>query len=100
MKLVFTEQAVLSLEECLEFLISTEIPSQKVRQIRDKILAKSMKLIKNPHLGQSEEYLEHLSLSHRRVIEGNYKIIYRVESETIYITDVFDSRQDPSKMKG
>lgn len=59
-----------------------------------------MTLKVNPYKGQLESYLEHLNLSHRRIIEGNYKIIYRVDSNTIFITDIFDSRQDPSKMKG
>ena len=31
---------------------------------------------------------------------SHYKIIYRVIGETIYITDIFDSGQDPDKMKG
>jgi plasmid stabilization system protein ParE len=53
----------------------------------------------DPYIGQQEEYLEHLGKDHRRLIEGNYKIIYRVQGEDIYITDIFDSRQDPSKMK-
>lgn len=100
MKLVFTEQAVQSLEECLEFLSRQNISSQKLLQIRNTILTKTSALIKNPHLGQPEEYLEHLSLSHRRIITGNYKIIYRIVASTIYITDIFDSRQDPSKMRG
>jgi len=39
-------------------------------------------------------------MNHRRAIEGHFKIIYRVEGETIYVTDFFDSRQDPAKMKG
>ena len=46
-----------------------------------------------------QEYLEHLGKSHRRIIEGNYKIIYRVEGENIYITDIFDSRQNSDKMR-
>ena len=63
-------------------------------------MAKTDKLLTNPSMGQQEEYLEHLGLGHRRVIDGNYKIIYRVEGENIYITYIFDSRQDPAKMKG
>jgi plasmid stabilization system protein ParE len=62
-------------------------------------LAKADKLLDNPHVGQLEEYLEHMGQSHRRIIEGHYKIIYRVKGEMIVITDIFDSRQDPSKMK-
>jgi hypothetical protein len=51
-------------------------------------------------MGQKEKYLEHLGQSHRRIIEGHYKIIYRIEEEVIYITDIFDTRQDRTKMKG
>src|SRR5258708_7072973 len=99
MKLFYTQQALDSLQECLDFFPS-EVPSEKVNEICDRILAKADKLLINPHIGQVEEYLEHLDKSHRRVIEGNYKIIYRIENEIIYVTDIFDSRQDPAKMKG
>ena len=64
------------------------------------ILDKTDSLPENPWKGQQEEYLSHLGKGHRRIIEGHYKIIYRVEGQAIYITDIFDSRQDPDKMKG
>ena len=99
MKLVYTQQAVTALQECLDFFPS-EVATEKVNEIRDRILAKADRLLENPHIGQREEYLEHMGQSHRRVIEGNYKIIYRIEGEGIVITDIFDSRQDPEKMKG
>jgi len=99
MKLFYTEQSLASLQECLDFF-PPEVPVEKVNEIRDRILAKADKLLDNPYIGQQEEYLEHLDKGHRRVIEGNYKIIYRVQGENIYITDIFDSRQDPAKMKG
>lgn len=86
------------MQESLDFLPS-EVPLEKRLEIRDKILAKAEKLLINPSLGQKEEYLDHLDRSHRRIIEDHYKIIYRVEGELIYITDIFDSRQDPTKMK-
>ncbi len=98
MKLVYTEQAIRSLQECLDFFPS-EMPAERVNEVRDKILAKADKLLENPNLGQVEEYLEHIGQSHRRVIEGHYKIIYKIEGEAIIITDIFDSRQDPSKMQ-
>ena len=77
-----------------------EVAAAKVNEIRDRILAKADKLLENPFIGQQEEYLEHMGRSHRRIIDGNYKIIYRIEGEAIVITDIFDSRQDPEKMKG
>ncbi len=52
-------------------------------------------------MGQLEENLEHLEQEHRYVlVKSSYKVIYRIIDQTIYITDVFDTRQDPEKMKG
>jgi plasmid stabilization system protein ParE len=79
-KLVFTQQAIESLQECLDFLPPGISEEQRLK-IREKILFKTDKILKNPKIGQREEYLEHLGMSHRRVISGNYKIIYRVDKE-------------------
>ncbi len=39
-----------------------------------------------------------------KITEGwlvaTFKIIYKVEGNIVFITDFFDSRQDPTKMKG
>jgi toxin ParE1/3/4 len=99
MKLVYTEQALQSLEEALEF-IAPKVSYEKLIEIRDRILDTADTLLSQPLKGQSEPYLEHLQLGYRRLVEGHYKIIYRVIGEYIYITDIFDSRQDPDKMKG
>lgn len=99
MKLVYTEQALDSLEEALNF-IAPKVSHEKLIEIRDSILDKADTLLLHPLKGQKETFLGHLGLDHRRLIEGHYKIIYRVIGEYIYITDIFDSRQDPEKMKG
>jgi plasmid stabilization system protein ParE len=99
MKLIYTEQALFGLEEALKF-IAPKITQEKLLEIRDRILDKADTLLLHPLQGQKEPYLEHLDLSYRRVIVRHYKIIYRVIDECIYIIDIFDSRQDPDKMKG
>jgi plasmid stabilization system protein ParE len=77
-----------------------DIPLSKIHEIITKLLNKTDSLGKNPFLGQKEEYLEHLDKDHRRLIEGHFKIIYRIEDDKIYVTDFFDTRQDPNNMKG
>ena len=99
MNLIYTEQALNSLEQALEF-IAPEVTQKKLLEIRNRILDRADTLLLQPNQGPKEPYLEHLNLDYRRIIESHYKIIYRVVGETIYITDVFDSRQDPDKMKG
>lgn len=101
MKVVYTEQSLDTLEETLNFLIDEQkIPFDKVLEIQNKLLNKADSLTFNPYSGQFEEYLEHLNKGHRRLIEGHFKIIYRIEDQLIFITEFFDTRQDPSKMKG
>jgi plasmid stabilization system protein ParE len=101
MKLVYSEYAIEQLGAILNFLIfELEVPTEKALQIRDSILEKADKIPSNIYLAQKEEFLEHLELSHRRVVIGNYKIVYAIKKDHILITDIFDTRQDPKKMKG
>ena len=88
MNLIYTEQALNSLEQALEF-IAPEVTQKKLLEIRNRILDRADTLLLQPNQGQKEPYLEHLNLDYRRIIESHYKIIYRVVGETIYITDVF-----------
>jgi len=99
MQLAYTEQALFSLEESLAF-IATKVSNEKLIEIRDRILDKADTLLLQPFKGQKDPFLDHLGFGHRRLVEGHYKIIYRIVGEYIYITDIFDSRQDPDKMKG
>ncbi|MCB0771967.1 MAG: type II toxin-antitoxin system RelE/ParE family toxin [Flavobacteriales bacterium] len=55
-------------------------------------------LLDHPRGGQYEPLLEHLGLGHRRKVSGNYKIIYRIVDDLIFVSDVFDTRQDPGRM--
>lgn len=101
MKIVYTEQSIESLAESLRFLIQEQgLSFEKVSEIKTILLDKADKLTENPFIGQIEEHLEHLNKEHRRIIENNFKIIYRVEGNVIYVTDFFDTRQDPNKMNG
>jgi plasmid stabilization system protein ParE len=98
MKLIYTEQALVSLEEALNF-IAPKVPHEKLLEIRDEILDGADTLLLHPLQGQEEPFLEHLGLGHCRLVVSHYKIIYRIIEEYIYITDIFDSRQDPDKMR-
>ena len=101
MRLVFTEQAQQSMNNSFLFLLEEQgVPSQKIDEFRDNLKLAIKQLLKNPYLGQRETRLQYLNKDHRRLIEGYFKIIYFIKDDSIYITDIFDSRQDPKKMKG
>lgn len=99
MKVVFTDQSIDSLNECMDFLSLTVNP-RKIKAIQNSILDKAETLAQNPGIGQAEPLLQHLGFGHRRIVFHHIKIIYKIEGDSVIITDFFDSRQDPCKMKG
>ena len=101
MKVVLTDQSLERLEASLRFYIEElEIPKAKVTEIKSRLIKSAKSLSERPYKGQYEPYLAKLKQGHRRIIEGNFKILYRVEDNTVYVVDFFDSRDSPSKMKG
>ncbi len=101
MKVIYTAHSIDSLEESLYFSIKEHgLALEKAASIKDQLFNRAESLALNPNKGQLEEYLLHLQENHRRIIEGRFKIIYKIEGESIFITDFFDTRQDPEKMNG
>lgn len=69
------------------------------QKIKNDILFCPEILKTHPKTGQEEETLKFLEEGHRYLLDGNYKIIYKLKGNIAHITDVFDSRQDPLKLK-
>jgi toxin ParE1/3/4 len=67
-------------------------------KIVDTILSRVFQLKKFPLSGQEEQFLKKANKGYRYIVAGNYKIIYRIEGSVVYITDVFDVRQNPKKI--
>lgn len=99
MKIVITTQSLERLEEALKFYTEElHLPKEKIITIKNRLLERVRSLADHPYTGQFEPYLAELNKDHRRLIEGNFKIIYRIERNVVYITDFFDSRNNPDKM--
>jgi plasmid stabilization system protein ParE len=69
------------------------------QKIVQKIYAKPNILATNPYFGQPDEYLLDLPQGYRRLLEGRYKIVYYVEENVVWIVAVFDTRQNPAKLR-
>lgn len=100
MKVIITDQALSSLKEIVLFL-SESIGEEKALFIGRSLLEAAISLDEYGLKGALEPYLEHLNEQHRRkVFNKHYKIIYKITDTTLYVTDIFDIRQHPDKMKG
>lgn len=61
----------------------------------------TLKLKKQPKVGQTEELLKKREQEFRYLVYKNYKIIYWINNKEnrIEINDVFDTRQNPIKIE-
>jgi plasmid stabilization system protein ParE len=97
-QIIWTNFAISELKKIFLYyrMTASEIIAVK---IRTSIFESTKPLLKDPFIGAIEENLIELKQQHRYLVVGNYKIIYRIIVSKIYITDIFDCRQNPQKMK-
>lgn len=99
MKIQLSDHSKQSLRDIVDYHSSISMRKTGMK-LRAKILNKIMKLKEFPSIGQFEEHFKDMEIEHRYLVEGHYKVIYCQIKDTILITDIFDTRQDPEKMVG
>lgn len=97
MRLKVSEYAAARLDDIWDYY-ATEASERVADRITKKIVDDIDWLVDHPRGGQYEPLLDHLGLGHRRKVSGNYKIIYRIIGDLIFLSDIFDARQDPEKL--
>jgi plasmid stabilization system protein ParE len=98
-KIDWSDDALTHLQELIDYL-RDEAGELTVTKITSKITRRIDLLATQPEFGQREPLLEGKRHEYRRLIEGRYKIIYRVEGDTVYISAIFDTRQNPDRLRG
>jgi len=97
MKIEWSELSQLQLRDIFDYYLF-RANADVAHRILNKIVNKPNILLKQPNLGQTEELLKHHKIDFKYLVEGNYKIIYWLDRDTIRIASVFDCRQNPIKM--
>lgn len=95
-RVIWTATALQDLEAIYDF-IGEDAPLAAQNQI-DKILDRESQLMNYPESGQIQP-LKNIKKEYRYLVEGNYKIVYHIWKEIIYVDTVFDTRQDPDDLK-
>ena len=99
MKVRFTMNARRRLGQIMDHHRDQGIPETGKKLIKE--IRENAKLLgKHPKMGQKEEQLSYLGQGHRYLfVKPFYKLIYLIVKPIIFITDVFDTRQDTDKMR-
>lgn len=89
MKVLWTEQALSRLAEIEDF-VSTDNPAAAVRLI-SRLVDKGGSLARLSHRGRRLPEMPSSPL--RELVEGNYRIVYRIRKSTIEILTVFEGHR-------
>ena len=93
-KILWDNQAKADLKLIFEY-IKLKSPQGAKNVVRDII-----KQSKSIHFTEQYQVDEFLGEPYRRMVVRNYKIIYKIQSEAeIRILQIFDTRQNPIKLK-
>lgn len=98
MKILWSDSALAELEEIFDYY-QAKASSIVARSLVKAIIQKTLILESNPFVGVKESLLSDRPDEYRYLVYKNYKIIYRCNDNLIIIITVFDSRQNPFKIK-
>jgi toxin ParE1/3/4 len=98
LRVFWTQTARLQLEDIFDFY-NNRAGLSTAKKIVKQIVGRTIQLEDNPLSGPKEPLLSERKFEYRYLVQGNYKIIYRIEGDYIRIAMVFDTRQNPEKMK-
>lgn len=99
-KIIWSDFSETQLDEIHEYY-EKKTSLKVATKIVTGIIKESEKLIKASFIGQEEELLKDREIQYRYLVFKNYKVIYSVDEQNgfIKIADVFDTRQNPPKIK-
>jgi len=94
-ELIWTEPSKDDLNEIYLFYANKSIKA--ANKLIDKLVAKPNILLQKgfENAGQVDD----INPKYRRLIEGDYKILYTTTETTIFINRVFDCRKNPDKLQ-
>lgn len=99
-KIVWSQFSQDQLDDIFEYYL--EIAGKSIAlNLISSLISHTEYLSGNPEAGQSEVLLKDRATKYRYIVYRKYKIIYSVDFEhfLIKIADVFDTRQNPIKIK-
>jgi toxin ParE1/3/4 len=96
-KIIWTAFASEELDKIFKYLMDESKSIDVAARFIEKIFDKTDQLKYLPLSGQEEPYLKDFSV--RYIVVSNYKIHYKYQENTIFITDIFHTKRNPDDMK-
>lgn len=100
LKIFWTDFSQKELEKIYEYY-REKTGTRIAKKLVNGIYNETLKLRRQPKIGQAEELLKNRKQEFRYLVYKNYKVVYWVNyaENRIEINDVFDTRQNPLKIE-
>ena len=95
--IIWTQSALDDLYTIVNFISKYSLTLAEEVAIR--VLFRTRQLKEFPFSGQIEMLLQKSKYEYRYIVQRHSKLIYRIENQIIYIERIFDTRQNPKKLK-
>ncbi len=69
-------------------------------KVEERLLKRVEELKAHPRKGPEEPAMAFRGQGHRFLLLGRYKILYLIIEDVVFITDFFDTKQHPARMRG
>jgi toxin ParE1/3/4 len=96
MKLFWSDRALKDLDNIIDYYIT--LSEQATMDIVINLYGKIGKLIDYPESGQKQALTQNTIYEIRYLVESNWKVLYSLREDIIYIETIFDTRQNPAKL--
>ncbi len=96
-QVIWSTEALVDLETIYDFLV--EHSQEAAQNVIEKILSRARQIETFPESGAIQLELKNADKEYRYLVEGHYKVIYRITDQHAYIATVFDTRYNPDKLK-
>jgi len=97
-KVFWTQRALNDLEDIFEYY-KYNASLKVARKLVKEIVKSTIVIQHSPKIGKIEELLIDRIIEYRFLIVKNYKVIYWIEDNYVKVATVFDTRQNPNKIK-
>lgn len=95
--IIWTNRALDTLDDIFEFY--KEKSENAATKIVNRLYHSAKTLKTFPNAGVIETLLDEFPVCFRSfVVEKHFKLIYYVEGDCVYITEIWDTRQDPDRL--
>ncbi len=97
-KIIWSDFALQQLKKIHKFykLKASEEIAQKLTK---SIVQSTIQLKTHPQIGTIEPLLKDYEFEYRYLVRKHYKIIYRLDNNLVRVISVFDTRQNPKKIR-